>query len=133
MTLSASFRKTSVFFLNYRIARYFRHLVIYLLMASMLSSSLMVVGATIPAREARSKNPTASDQGTAKQPSPEAAARPQPFSPQGSTGTRDSKGTDFWLTFPANSSGGANDQLLISSEQNTTGTVTETGLGSRGG
>jgi hypothetical protein len=40
----------------------------------------------------------------------------------------DSKGTDFWLTFPGNSSGGTGLSLFITGDTNTTGTVEITGI-----
>ena len=40
----------------------------------------------------------------------------------------DSKGTDFWLTFPENYSG-ANAEFYISGEENTSGNVTISGIG----
>jgi hypothetical protein len=43
--------------------------------------------------------------------------------------SKDSKGTDFWITFPGNYFGGDAKTLFISSETNTTGTVTVPGLG----
>src|SRR5258708_17728858 len=131
MSLSVLFQKSvSVSSLiNNRLPRYVRCLVIYALIISMLSTSLTVAGATIGSRRLSIADTVASNRGIARRSSTATAAGPQPFSPPAGTGTRDSKGTDFWLTFPANGSGGANDQLLISSEQNTTGTVTVTGLG----
>lgn len=44
--------------------------------------------------------------------------------------TPSNKGTDFWLTFPSNYSDGADSQaLLVTSEVNTSGTVTAPGCG----
>src|SRR5947209_569905 len=40
----------------------------------------------------------------------------------------DSKGTDFWLTFPGNYGGGTGLSLFISADQNTSGTVSIPGL-----
>ena len=41
----------------------------------------------------------------------------------------DSKGTDFWLTFPGNYDNGSTATLFISGEQNSSGTVTIPGVG----
>jgi RHS repeat-associated protein len=55
---------------------------------------------------------------------------PQPTRNNPPTGTPYNGGTDFWLAFPANISDGADSQaLLITSETNTSGTVTATGCG----
>ena len=42
---------------------------------------------------------------------------------------QDSKGTDFWLTFPGNYDNGATATLFISADNNTSGTVTIPGVG----
>ena len=128
MVLSASFQKSAIvtLFINNRLPHYIRCLIIYALIVSMISTLLTSAGATTKSSKLANSDVVASNRGLAGQPL-SAAPRPEPV-PQGSTGTRDSKGTDFWLTFPANGSGGANNQILVSSDQNTTGTVTVTGL-----